>query len=140
MNVLDNAIARLQHHAISSTDVVIRIAPDYPVENAGMLPLSLAYFSQGTAQADTADQMRMLLTVNVDVHFARNNLKDAYTKINAFAPEYLRRLAGDPTLNGSVDTINFPVSFQVIATTWNSIETVMVQFSIQFKELTTPIT
>jgi hypothetical protein len=104
-----------------------------------MLPLSLAYFAQGEARADTYDQTRLLLTVNVDIHFARHDLKVAYTKINDLVIDYMRRLAGDPTLNDTIDTIEFPVTFQVIATSWNNIETVMVQFAVRFKELTTPI-
>jgi hypothetical protein len=137
---LDAAIIRLQYHAQSSTDVQIRLAPDYPTENAAMLPISLAYFQQGEAQADTADQTRLLLTAYVDIHFPRADLKTTYSRINKSVMEYMRRIAGDPTLNGSIDTVVFPITFQVLPTQWGQVETIMVQFSVQMKTLTTPIT
>ena len=140
MSALDDAIARLQYHVKSVQSAKIRLAPDQPVESATMLPLSIAYFATGEATQDTADQTRLILKVNVDVHFPRADLKGSYQKINSFAIEYMRRLGGDPTLNGSIDTIDFPISFQVLPTTWNNIETIMLQFSVPFKELTTPIT
>lgn len=138
MSVVDNAIARMQDLALACTTVTIRNAPDYPVSDASMLPLSIAHLVEGSGQADTADQTRLLLTANVDIHFNRSILKDAYQKIDAVAVEYLRRLAGDPTLNGTVDTIVFPVTFTVTPAQWDAVQTQMISFVIQFKELTTP--
>jgi hypothetical protein len=139
MSVVDDAIAKLQDHILACTTVTVKQAPDYPVDNASMLPLAIAHLVEGSGQADTADQVRLLLTANVDVHFARNSLKDAYQKIDKIAVEYLQRLAGDPTLGGTVDTIVFPVTFTVIPTQWDTIATQQISFVVQFKELTTPI-
>lgn len=140
MSVIDDAIARLQDHVLACTTVTVKSAPDYPVSDAGMLPIAIAHITGGSGQADTADQTRLLLSANVDIHFARNVLKDAYQKIDKIAIEYLQRLAGDPTLNGTVDTIIFPVTFEVTPTQWDAVATQMVSFTVQFKELTTPIT
>lgn len=139
MSVVDSAIARLQDLVQACTAVTVRLAPDYPISDASMLPLSIAHLVEGSGQADTADQTRLLLTANVDVHFARQSLKDAYQKIDAIAVEYLQRLAGDPTLNGTVDTIVFPVTFTVSPAQWDNVQTQMITFVIQFKELTTPL-
>jgi len=139
MSVVDSAIARLQDLVQACTTVTVRLAPDYPISDASMLPLSIAHLVEGSGQADTADQTRLLLTANVDVHFARQSLKDAYQKIDAIAVEYLQRLAGDPTLNGTVDTIIFPVTFTVTPAQWDNVQTQMITFVIQFKELTTPL-
>jgi hypothetical protein len=67
-------------------------------------------------------------------------MKSAYTQINLIIPEFLERLAGDPTLGGDVDTIVFPVSFAVSATQWNTIATQMVSFTIPVKYRESPIT
>lgn len=140
MSVVDNAIAKLQDHVLACTTVTVRNAPDYPVDSATMLPLAISHLIEGSGQADTADQTRLLLTANVDVHFARNILKDAYQKIDKIAVEYIQRLAGDPTLGGTVDTIIFPVTFTVTPTQWDAVATQMISFTVNFKELTTPIT
>lgn len=137
--MIDNALARLQTIAKACTSVVIRLAPDHPISDASMLPLSIAHLVEGSGQADTATDVRLLVTANVDVHFSRQSMKDVYQKIDAFAVEYLRRLSGDPTLGGAVDTIIFPVTFSVSPAVWDSVETQMLSFVVQFKELTSPL-
>lgn len=139
MSVVDDAIAILQDHVLACTSVSVKLAPDHPITDASMLPLSIAHFVEGQGQADTADQVRLLLTANVDVHFSRQSIKDAYQKIDGIAVEYIRRLAKDPTLGGTVDTIIFPVTFSVSPADWGAIQTHMISFAVQFKELTTPL-
>lgn len=140
MSLIDDAISKLQAHALACTSTTIKAAPDYPPEDASILPLAVAYIASGTAQADNATTTRLLLTVNVDIHFSRVTLRSAYTQLNAIIPEYFKRLAGDPTLGGAVETIIFPASVRVVPTDWNGIATSMAQFSIPLKFLETPIT
>ncbi len=139
MSVIDDAIEKLQAHALACTSTTIRAAPDYPPEDASILPLAVAYIAEGTGQADNATTARLLFTVNVDIHFSRVTLKGAYMQLNAIIPEYLKRLAGDPTLGGTVETINFPVSFRVVPAEWGSLVTSMAQFQIQLKFMETSI-
>lgn len=139
MSAIDNAIERLQDLALASTDLTIRAAPDYPVSDAGVLPISIAWLASGEGNC-IATALEFFPTVNVDFHFSILSLKDAYTKVNACAAEFARRLAGDPTLDGSVDTIRFPVSFSVVPTQWDQVSTLMLRFSIPLKTLETPIT
>ncbi len=139
MSVIDDAIKKLQAHALACTSTTIKAAPDYPPEDASILPLAVAYIAEGTGQADNATTARLLLTVNVDIHFSRVSLKSAYTQLNAIIPEYLKRLAGDPTLGGTVETINFPVSFRVVPAEWGSLVTSMAQFQVPLKFMETPI-
>jgi hypothetical protein len=140
MSIIDDAIARLQTIALACTATTIKAAPNYPVMDAAVLPLAVAHITAGTGQADDATSARLLLTVSVDVHFNRQSIKDAYTKIDKFIPEYLQRLAGDPTLNGKVDTIVFPVSFVVVPTQWDQVTTQMVSFQVPLKFIQTPTT
>lgn len=140
MSAIDDAIAKLQDHVLACTTVSVKLAPDYPVDNAAMLPLSVAHLVAGDGSADDATSTRLRVTANVDVHFPRQSLKLAYQNIDAVAVEYIRRLAGDPTLGGTIDTIIFPVVFEVSPAQWDAVQTHMISFAVQFKELTTPIT
>lgn len=137
MSDIDSAIARLQDLAVACTD--IKHAPDYPIEDAAVLPVTIAHLRQGTFQADDATSNRALDVINVDAHFPRMFMKDTYTRINRFVPEFQTRLTGDPTLNGTVDTIVFPVSYEVAPAQWDSVTTQMVQFSITVKTRNTSV-
>ena len=137
MSDIDNAIARLQDLALACTD--IKHAPDYPVEDASVLPIAIAHVRNGNFSADDATAYRALDVINVDVHFARMFMKDTYTRINRFVPEFQSRLAGDPTLNGTVNTIVFPATYDVAPAQWDSVTTQMVQFSITVKTRNTSV-
>ena len=130
---LDGAIQRIQALALSSTDTTIKAAPDYPVDDATILPLSISYIKGGTAQADDAGTSRLLITLGCDVHFSRDNIKLTYKQIDLFVPEFLKRLSGDPTLNGTVQTIVYPIAFSVVPAQFNTIVTQMVTFDITVK-------
>lgn len=137
MSVVDNAIARLQVLALACTG--IKSAPDYPIEDATALPLAIAHITEGNAIQQNATMTQCNLVVAVDFHFARVNIKDAYQRIDTLIPEYLTRLGGDPTLSGTVDTIQFPVTFTVSPAQWDTIITQMVSFRIPFKTLESPV-
>jgi len=138
MSVIDDAITRLQTIALLCSG--IKGAPDKPCEDFLVAPLAIAHISEGTGGVDNSTTARLLLTVSVDFHFSRVSMKGAYTQINKLIPEYLQRLAGDPTLNGKVDTIVFPVSFTVSAAQWDKVVTQMVSFKIPLKFIETPTT
>jgi hypothetical protein len=138
MSVIDNAIARLQVLALRCTN--IKNAPNYPIEDATSLPLAIAHIFSGEGIGSNASTVQLNTTVNVDFHFARVNIKDAYSRIDTLIPEYLQRLGGDPTLNGTVDTIQFPVPYSVNPAQWDTVITQMVSFAVTFKTLETPIT
>jgi len=143
MSVIDNAIARLQELALVSgtTDgVVIKYAPNYPVDDASVLPLSIAHIINGQTSNDNATTVRLQPTIAVDFHFSRLHLKQTYTEIDAVAVNFSKLLGGDPTLNGTVDTVNFPVSFSVTPAQWDTVTTQMLRFEVPVKTLETPAT
>ena len=125
------AITRLQALALACTD--IKAAPSTPVEDAGVLPISIAHLTAGQFSADDATAYRGLHVINVDFHFARMSMKDAYTRIDRLIQEYAGRLAGDPRLANAVDTIVFPVPYSVSAVQWDSVATQMVSFQVTIK-------
>ena len=138
-SAIDNAIARLQDIVQSCTDVDINNAPDYPIEDATALPLSIAHITGGQGTGNNASTVQLDLSLSVDVHFARVNIKKAYQDINLIIPEFLRRLGGDPTLNGTVDTIQFPVLVAVSPAQWDTVITQMVSFTVLIKAFEAPI-
>lgn len=137
-SIIDDAIARLQYHALACTSEVMRGAPSYPTEDASVLPLSIAYIAEGTMSQDNATNSRLLFTLAVDIHVSRTTMKSAYTQLNNLIPDFLLRLGGDPTLNGKVDTIDFPVSFTVGPAQWDRVTTQMVSFRIPVKFMEAP--
>ena len=140
MSIIDDAVDRLQAIALACTTVNVRGAPSKPVSDASVLPLAIAYISEGTGDCEESTTARLLLTVGVDFHFSRVSIGAAYKEISKLIPEYLQRLAGDPTLNGKVDTIVFPVSFSVSAAQWDRVTTQMISFKIPLKFRESPIT
>lgn len=140
MSAIDTAIQRLQALALSSSDATVRAAPNYPVEDAGVFPIAIAHITEGTTELTNATMTKLMPTVAVDFHFNRADLKKTYTDIDALVVEYSKKLGGDPTLNGAVDTIVSPVSYNVSAQTWNTNETIMLRFLVPLKELLTPVT
>lgn len=140
MSIIDDAIVQLQTHALALTTETIKAAPSQPVETAAALPLAIAYISEGTSQADNYTDVRHLYTINVDIHVSRTSMKSAYTQLNNIIPEYLERLAGDPTLGATVDTINFPIAFEVVPAMWDTITTQMASFKIPIKIKRVPTT
>jgi hypothetical protein len=140
MSIIDDAIVKLQAHALALSTVTIRGAPSYPVEDAAVLPLAITHIESGTGQADDASTARLLITLSVDFHVDRLSIKSAYTQLDLIIPEFLKRLAGDPTLGATVDTIVFPVTFQVMPAQWDKVVTQMVSFKVPVKYREGPIT
>jgi hypothetical protein len=56
----------------------------------------------------------------------------------------MQRLAGDPTLDGNVDTIVFPVEFEISPYEWGTaggvVPTILVRFIIPIKIRAVPTT
>ena len=145
MSLVDDAIQRIQTLALlvaydSGGTKTIRSAPSYPAEDASVLPLAITYIAEGECQADDITTARLLYTINTDFHVSRVSMKSAYTQLDIIIPDFSRRLAGDPTLNSTVDTIRFPVTFTVGPAQWDQVVTQMVSFSIPIKILSTPTT
>lgn len=134
------AIQRLQALALacSSSTVPIRRAPDYPVEDASVLPMAITHLASGQGIANNATTLQFMPVVNVDFHFPRTSLKQAYQYVDEIALTFSQRLAGDPNLNGTVDTVVFPYAFEVGVVDYDEIQTMMLRFSVPLKTLETP--
>ena len=140
MSIIDDAIVKLQAHALALSTINVRGAPAYPTDDATILPLVITHITEGTVMADSATNARLLYTIAVDFHVSRISMRSAYTDVDKIIPEFSLRLAGDPTLGGTVDTIVFPFSFSVSGAMWNKQTTHMVSFKIPVKFMEAPTT
>jgi hypothetical protein len=138
------AIQRVNALALAMTSVTIKSAPDYPIENADPFPMVITYLQGGTLEFGTADTLYLFPTLAVEFHFSRVNLQETYRQINLVVPEFSKRLAGDPTLNGNVSTVQAgddnPLAFSVRPFEWGSVKSQMVLFTLPYKVMETPTT
>lgn len=142
---LDNAITRIQAIAKACTSVVIKAAPTYPTDNLGPLPMAITYLDSGDAYVPEITTVEIHPTVNVDFLIERPNSQLAYQQSDAIVTEFLQRMAGDPTLAGSIDTAimsrDRPITWKVLgAQEWDKVMVHVVQFSITLKIRATPTT
>jgi hypothetical protein len=139
MSVIDDTITRLQQLALLSADTTIKSAPQTPPDSAAVLPMSVAWIAGGNVTAVAYGDVKMILDVRVDIHVNLKTLKSAYTQMNGIIPDFMRRLSGDPSLNGEVSTIVFPVTCEVSPTQWNNVQTLMAAFTVPVKVRTTTL-
>lgn len=133
MSVVDDAIARIQDLALACTTVTIKAAPDLPVDDATVLPLVITHLMGGSGTI-VGGVAQLALNICADFYFTRTSIKDAYSKIDSIVPEFLQRLAGDPTLNSKVTTVIYPVTVSPPqAVDFNAVSTLMVRFTIPCK-------
>lgn len=141
---LNGAIARIQDIVDAITTVKFKSFPDFPIENASAFPMSIAYLAGGQFHAVNATMLLNFPVINVECHFSRVSLEQAYTQINAVAKDLPKRLAADPTLNATVETIVFsgdqPISYTVRPYEWGKVTSQMLLFAIPVKMLQTPST
>ena len=140
---IDLAITRLQDLIMECTTVTIKSAPDYPIENADPFPMSIAFVSGVSAYAMNATTTVVFPVITLEIHFSRVNLRDTYIKMNSIALELPKRIAGDPTLNGTVDTVimtrDEPLEGTITPFDWGGVKSEMLKFQIRVKMLETPI-
>ena len=142
MSIIDDAIVKLQAHALALTERAAKIkgAPAYPPEDAAVLPLAVTRIMGGEVTLDSASNARLIFTLETTFHVSRISLRSAYTQLDLIIPEFSLRLAGDPTLGGTVSTIVSPISFTTYGTEWNKIKTMAAEFRILVKFMEAPTT
>ena len=140
---IDTVIARLQDLVQECTTVTIKSAPDYPIENADPFPMSIAYVSGVSAYTMNGTTTPVFPVITLEIHFSRVNLRDTYIKMNSIALELPKRIAGDPTLNNTVDTVimtrDEPIEGTITPFDWGGVKSEMLKFQIRVKMLETPI-
>lgn len=142
-NSIDDAIARLQFHVSVCADVVFKSYPNFPIENADPFPMAVGYVASGSFWFTNATIHHNVPVIRMEFHFSRVNIKQAYQQIDAVILELPRRLAYDPTLNGTVETIissrDNPVEYNARPFDWGKVQSEMFQFDVPVKLLKAPI-
>lgn len=136
-NAIDAAVARIQDLALAMTSITIKSAPDYPIENPDPFPFVASYPASGQFWVDNATLLHDFVTIQIEFHLSRVNLKQMVQQINAIVYEFPQRLAGDPTLDGNVATMvmsrDEPVPFASRPFEWGKVTSHMVLFSVPLK-------
>ena len=148
MSIIDDAITRLRYHALATkydATNTFKVAPEYPPESGGLAkPFCITYINGGYMTQQDATTARIFANLACDFHFDITRFKTAYSQINTFIPDFLKRLAGDPQLNSSVSTISDNVTVEPPAqTTWGNVGgtelvTLMVRVIVPVKYMETP--
>jgi len=136
MSIIDTTIQRIQTIAkatVFDDTKTFKNAPDYPTDDASILPLVITHLASGNVTQMNATDTKLIVNINTEFHIDRNVLRLTYQKIDTFIPDFIQRLGGDPTLASSASTIIYPVSFTVGPAEWDSIITQMVMFTIPVK-------
>ena len=158
MSSVDNAIARIQDIALALSTIPdangniisIRNAPDYPIDSPPAWPACITHLSGGEFLLTNRTVHHNFPMIASEFHFDRVNLKQAYKQINAVVIEFPQRLAGDPTLDGTVDTIvggaDSRITYAVRPFVWKeqtgtspAIVSQMLMFAIPIKLLKAPV-
>ena len=137
---VDAAIARLEALALACTSVDIKSAPLYPVDNAMPCPFVITHHGSGSGTPQNGTSVLFNPSINVDFMFSDANIGAAYHDMDAIALEFMQRLCGDPRLNNTVNTIVFPVTYEISPTEWNNVVLQMLRFIVPLKTLETPTT
>jgi hypothetical protein len=134
---IDNAVARLADLALGMTTITLKSAPDYMVENVEPCPFAAIYASGVRTYATNSTVLHNFVTIAVEFHVSRVNIKLMQQQANAIMYEFPRRLAGDPTLNGTVETILFSADNPIEATSgpfeWGQVTTHRILFPVPVK-------
>lgn len=147
MSDIDLAIEVIQSLARSMTTVRVKSAPDYPIENVDPLPMVVSYLGSGEFMFTNATVHHNFPVIVVEFHLSRINLREAYKQAQSIAIEFPQLLAGNPTLDATVQTIvatsDSRITYSVRPFVWRdnpALVTHMVRFDIPIKLLKAPIT
>jgi hypothetical protein len=114
--MIQDAIERIQYHARLVTEVMY--APDNLDLAAGINTCYvLTYLSSGTFGTEAANQGHDLHNIVSMLTFAGGNETDLTRRAEGVLESFVNKLRADPTLNGTVHTINGPISYTMTLVT-----------------------
>jgi len=90
----------------------IEAAPDNPPEGMLALPYSICFVVDGTWEISPPGVQKGLLTLRLEIHFARGVLPEAVAQAMAYNQSIPNEILSNPTLGGNVNTITGPISFK----------------------------
>jgi len=127
---VDTALANLTSKLAALPGM--KSAPTLIPEDPGVFPFGIAYERSGVLVARAAGEANDLATLFVEIHVARSLLGQAIQLASTFRDPFLLALIADPTLGGSVSTMNdVRRTFGVLE--WAGVQTIGYRFEIDVK-------
>ena len=127
---VEAAILNLQAKLLALSGM--KAAPDAPPEGAGAFPFAVSYERTGTLAMRSAGFADDLATIWCEIHVSRQILPIAIGTAMAFRDPFLKAIIADPTLGGSVSTVN-AVRRTFGALKWADIDTIGYRFEVDVK-------
>lgn len=106
---VEAALLNLQAKWLSISGV--NSAPDYPPEATGAFPFAVSYERSGRLVGRSYQFGDELVVLHTELHVARAMLPRAIETIMPYRDQFLDLLIADPTLGGTVSTINGEVTW-----------------------------
>lgn len=111
----------------------IKEAPATITESAALFPFGITYPRTGTVDAISEGLGRGLHTIFVEIHMSRVLLGDSVIAVLGYMALLENALRLDPTVGGTVSTINFPLRYTFGRLEWGSVPTVGVRYEVTVK-------
>jgi hypothetical protein len=127
---IETAITKLQSYATSAG---AKEAPSQPPEQPGVFPFSICYEREADTVQDSSAFGDDLVTIWLEYHVSRTLLKEAILAAATFRSAFLIKLRDNPTLEGTVSTINGPVHRTFGTMKWGGLDTIGYRFEIPVK-------
>jgi hypothetical protein len=117
----------------------IGAAPDYPPDSLNVFPFALAYQGASEYKYNTPDDMKTLATIEVEIHFSRQDLSAAIKRAMQYADSIPAALLADTTLGGTCSTFELIESSGIIPLNYNGVDTIGIRYSLRNVKLLTTI-
>ena len=110
-----------------------RSAPAEVQESMGRFPFAVTFPKTGTYGVDDGTSTRDLHTLATQIHFDPRDMTKAVDQGKTLMDAFALLVQSDPTLDGAVDNVNFPMIYTFGGLIWNGVETVGFEMEVPIK-------
>lgn len=135
VTTVDAAVRALQALMLAGV-TGLREAPSVLTETPNVFPCSRCYPWEGEFTRLNSATRHNMQTIALDVHVARRDLRHDMTTLAPLLDAIGGVLVNNPTISGTVDTIEYPVRWSLKAWSWDAqgaVRTFGFAFLIQVK-------
>jgi len=133
---LTTAVSRVL--AIGRQCTGVKIASS-PPDSLDVLPAVVAWPQSGSLSGMDATFSRGIHNIRCEMHVARDVLPTAIATLTGWAEQFPHLLAGDPTLDGAISTVVFPVTYDLLFVEWGGTPTLALAWTVPVKILGAPV-
>jgi len=128
---LQDAVERLQVHALASGVLVAPDNVDTTAQNSDIYALSFA--RNGEMGTEAAAQARDIHNLVTQIVIQGSNILAIEQRAEGMLETFVNKLRNDITLNGTVQTINGPIVYQIVRTIDQNKTTLTMEIITQVK-------